>query len=202
MDKDKLDIGTATRPCQGFTYNGDHYFIKEIGSLYMVSVIDGIGHGKPAAEASDIAVDCLEARWNADVEWFYRTCDQILEGTRGVVIGVAMIDMERDLIEYTGIGNIETQIYVDNSVETLISSYGIVGDRRLPHIKIRRAQFPPGAMLIMYSDGISSKFSIREYYGLKDQTAQFIADVLMRDWGRTTDDATVVVVKRGSDNGI
>jgi serine/threonine protein phosphatase PrpC len=55
-------------------------------------------------------------------------------------------------------------------------------------------------MLIMHSDGISSRFSLAEYYGLIEQPAQFIADVLLRDWGRVNDDATVLVVRREMKN--
>lgn len=197
-----LDIGAVTRPYPGFRDNGDRYFIDSRGSHHIVAVIDGLGHGVLAAEATDRAMKCLENYGSApSIEWFYSQCHLQLHGTRGVVAGIAVIDEEENSVEYTGIGNIETIVFQDGKIETLISSQGIIGSGIMPHIHVRRSPFPPGATMIMHSDGISSKFDLHDYYGLVDQSAQFIADVLLRDWGRMNDDATVVVVRREDIDG-
>ena len=192
----EFEIGAASRPCPGFIDNGDRYYVNKTESGLMVAVIDGLGHGSPASEAAEIALECLQQRGNDTPENFYRICEEKLVKTRGVVAGIATIDTRTDKLEYVGIGNIEAQVYSGGNVYTLISRHGVVGYGQRPKTRAHDTVFAPGAMLIMFSDGISTKFKLSEYYGLVDQPAQFIADVLIRDWSRTTDDATVVVVRR------
>lgn len=200
MAKMMLDVGVASRPCCGLRDNGDSYYTEWSETTYFAAVIDGLGHGLPAAEASRVAVECLEERARGPMDNLFRACHEKLRGTRGVAAGVASIDLEKDSVEFVGVGNIEAIVYSGNGQGCLISTNGILGADVLPHIHVRQAAFPPGSMLIMHSDGISSKFKLDEYYGLKEQSAQFIADVLLRDWGRTTDDATVLVVRREMKN--
>lgn len=201
MAEVKFDTGAATRPCRGFAANGDRYYVQETDWGLLVAVIDGLGHGAPAEEAAVEALKCLTLGMAGSTAAALRQCDEALLHSRGVVAGVAVIDLEDETIRYTGIGNIEAQLYTGGNVRTLISSYGIIGSGRLPSIREHMAPFPDGALLIMFSDGISGRFRLADYSGLMDQPAQFIADVVLRDWGRANDDATVVVVRREGRHG-
>lgn len=191
-----FDVGTASRPHPGFLQNGDRHYVEKTETGLVVGVIDGLGHGAPASEAAEVALACLRAHGSNVLEGFYNLCDAKLAGTRGVVAGIAVIDTQADRLEYIGIGNIEVQIYSGDSVDTLVSRHGIVGSGRMPNRRVHSAPFGPGSVMVMFSDGISARFRLGDYYGLVDQPAQFIADVLMRDWSRANDDATVVVVRR------
>lgn len=192
-----LDVGIATRPCMGFKDNGDSYYTGRLGTAYLAAIMDGLGHGTQAAEASRLAVECLAEQEELSIERFYRECHERLRRTRGVAAGVAVIDEEQGRIQYTGVGNIEAIVYDRDSETTLISTNGILGGGVMPNVHVREAEFPLGALLILYSDGISGKFRLEDYSELHEQPAQFIADLLLRDWSRINDDATVIIIRRG-----
>jgi hypothetical protein len=50
----------------------------------------------------------------------------------------------------------------------------------------------------MHSDGLSSRWTLESYPGLKQRDSTLIAAVLYRDFGRSRDDATVLVVKEAA----
>jgi hypothetical protein len=54
---------------------------------------------------------------------------------------------------------------------------------------------PPGALLIMHSDGVSARWDLSTRPGLINCHPAVIAGTIYRDNGRGRDDATVVVVK-------
>ena len=54
----------------------------------------------------------------------------------------------------------------------------------------------PRGMLVMHSDGISSRWRLDTYPGLAQRHPAIVAGVLWRDFGRGRDDATIVVVGR------
>jgi hypothetical protein len=51
-------------------------------------------------------------------------------------------------------------------------------------------------VLIMHSDGVSAHWTLDAYPGLQQRDPLVIAAVLLRDFTRGRDDATVVVAKR------
>jgi hypothetical protein len=55
--------------------------------------------------------------------------------------------------------------------------------------------FPPGALLVLHSDGLGSHWSLADYPGLASRHAGLIAGVLYRDHDRGNDDETVVVIR-------
>jgi hypothetical protein len=52
-----------------------------------------------------------------------------------------------------------------------------------------------GALLIMHSDGLGSRWQIERYPGLSDRHPALVAGVLYRDWSRGRDDVTVVAAR-------
>jgi hypothetical protein len=48
-------------------------------------------------------------------------------------------------------------------------------------------------MVVMHSDGISARWDLADYPGLRARGPAIIAGVLMRDFARNRDDASVVV---------
>jgi len=56
--------------------------------------------------------------------------------------------------------------------------------------------FPAGALLILHSDGLTTRWTNADYPGLMARHAGLIAGVLYRDHNRGRDDVTVVVLKK------
>jgi hypothetical protein len=81
----------------------------------------------------------------------------------------------------------------------MVSHNGTVGSEVR---KIQEFEYPwfDDATLVMWSDGISSRWSLDSYPGLIKRHPSLLAAVLCRDHGRHTDDSTVVVVRRTEDH--
>ena len=63
--------------------------------------------------------------------------------------------------------------------------------------KVRVWSYPwtEGALVVLASDGVSTSWTMNDYPGLPQHSPQLVAGILMRDYGRDTDDATVLVGK-------
>jgi hypothetical protein len=114
--------------------------------------------------------------------------------TRGAAVAVATIDAARTRVAYAGAGNIAATIEDGDSARHLVSVHGTAGHQ------VRRLQefsypFTSGSVLVMHSDGVSAHWSLGAYPGLQHRHPAVIAAVLLRDFSRGRDDATVVVAK-------
>jgi anti-sigma regulatory factor (Ser/Thr protein kinase)/serine/threonine protein phosphatase PrpC len=187
-------FGVWSRPHPGEDKNGDAYFILERGRRTLLAVIDGLGHGPGAKEASDVAVDRLD-------EWMGEPLDEVLpalhdalRATRGAVIGAAIIDNGAERFHYSGVGNVMVRVYGAPEHTTPVSANGTLG-ARLGQLRVWTYPWAEGATLIMASDGLSASWDIESYPGILQRTPQLLAGVLMRDYGRNADDATVLVAR-------
>jgi hypothetical protein len=66
-------------------------------------------------------------------------------------------------------------------------------------MQVRRAQQfeyarPAGTLLVMHSDGISARWSLKDRPDLFLHHPAIVAALLYRDHGRERDDATIVVI--------
>jgi hypothetical protein len=109
-----MRVGVAARPKPGEVLNGDAYFYGEIGGQVLVCLIDGIGHGEEGHRASAKMVQFLEGSNVLDLDELIRDGHQQLRGTRGAVVGMAVIREEEDSISYAGVGNITTVVVGTN----------------------------------------------------------------------------------------
>ncbi len=162
-------------------------------------VVDGLGHGPMAAEAARAAVGVFSAQSDRDPVELIEASHLALRSTRGAALAIARIDLELGRLQYAGVGNISGVIVEAGHGRTtsMISHNGTVG-----HIvrKIQAFDYPwtPESLLIMHSDGITTRWDPARYPGLLRRPPGLIAGLLYRDHRRGRDDATVVVAREGS----
>jgi hypothetical protein len=65
----------------------------------------------------------------------------------------------------------------------------------MPRVQEFKAEWPKDGILIMHSDGIQSRWEFSKYAGLLAKQPALIAGVLLRDFRRERDDASVLVMK-------
>jgi serine/threonine protein phosphatase PrpC len=65
----------------------------------------------------------------------------------------------------------------------------------VPSVRVQHCPWEPGSTLVLASDGIRSGWSLDGHPRLLEQHPAIVAAVLHRDYGRPTDDATVLVVR-------
>lgn len=192
-----MSIGLLNIPLQGELVCGDSYFI-EVGparSIYMM--VDGLGHGRGAAEAAAEAVATVSRlRRESASEIMGRTHDA-LRKTRGAAMSIAIVDHERLILTYAGIGNVTAALVTGSLSRTLVSQNGTLG-AALPRSP-QEYTFPifRDTMLLMFTDGLTTKAGLSGYPGLQHRHPALMAGVLLRDFSRRRDDATIMIAPLG-----
>jgi len=172
---------------------GDAWRIAERDGVVAVMVADGLGHGPLAAEAALAAATAFEAHAFDDPAVFFEHAQSASAAGRGAAVAAGQI-LPSGVVKYAAIGNISGSIVSGTESRGLVSHNGIVG---MPGRKAQTLEYrcPAGAMLIMHSDGLSSRWTLAAHDGLATHHPAIVAAVLHREYKRGSDDATVVVIR-------
>lgn len=187
--------GAFVRPKDGQSTSGDAYVVERFSPNGLVAaVIDGLGGGAEAAHAAQRAADIIRADPAQEPTELIRRAHIALQGTRGAVIGLLSYNLERRNVSFVGVGNIGVQVYSALPIRP-ISKNGIIG-YRLPSLLKLAYSYNPGDTFVLYSDGVSSDFGHDPFFAVDDSLApQDLAEMIVERYGKTHDDATVVVVR-------
>lgn len=180
-------------PAPHETVCGDTWSVLEHGDDIRVMIADGLGHGPLAAEASQLAARLFEQEDFPAADDFIRRAHEAMSGTRGAAVAAAIGSASNRALQYAGVGNIAGTLRGPAESRGLFSHNGTVG-----HL-IRKVQqlaypWPQRALLVMHSDGMLSRWDLKDYPGLNTRHPSIVAAVLFRDFVRGRDDVTVVVV--------
>lgn len=190
----KIASGALCVPIAGEDENGDAWAMAHHrGGVGLMSV-DGLGHGADAAVAAHAALVTLAARPALAPGPQIDACHHALRATRGAALAVAQLDYASDELRFAGIGNISACIIDGDARKQMVSHNGIVG-HNMRKVQEFTHPCPPGALIILHSDGISNSWDLGSYPGLSACNPALIAAVLLRDFGRARDDASVLVVR-------
>jgi serine/threonine protein phosphatase PrpC len=189
----KIQWGAVCRPKHGQSISGDTFVVQEVGDSHlMVAVIDGLGGGEAASEASEGAAAVVRAHPDQPLDKLIHLAHRALHSTRGAVIAMLRLHIPAREAQYIGVGNIGVYVYSETSIKP-ISKNGILG-YRLPTLLQLNYSYNSGDTFVLYSDGISARFSTEGK--LNGALApQQLAETILQDYGKTNDDATVVVVR-------
>ncbi|MES2741959.1 MAG: ATP-binding SpoIIE family protein phosphatase [Pseudomonadota bacterium] len=187
-----LPFGALCLPIAGEDASGDAWGLADQGRYVTLLMADGLGHGVEAAAASRAALDTLALQPGLAPGRQIEACHQALHGSRGAALAVARIDTNEHELCFAGVGNISACVIDDAKRRQMVSHNGIVGHN------VRKVQeftlaCPPGALVILHSDGISTQWDLEAYPGLAEYSPAIIAAVLLRDFSRGRDDACVLV---------
>jgi anti-sigma regulatory factor (Ser/Thr protein kinase) len=193
--KPPVALGALTRPMQNEIACGDAWAARSNGDGDAVIMLsDGLGHGELAAMASREAVRTFLNSRETSPAAVLESLDASLRSTRGAAVGVAAFSAKERTVTLAGIGNVALWIDDAQTRRGLQCTPGIVGasGRRAREVS---ASVPEGAVVIMHSDGLTSKWDLHDYRGLFTHDPQLIAATLLRDAGIHRDDASVVVYR-------
>jgi len=187
-------FGIWTQPHPGEVVNGDAYCIKRRDERTLLAVIDGLGHGEGAKEAARVALDVLDDWMDERPDELLRAEHDALRTTRGAVMGIVVLDHAAETFQYAGVGNIAVRVFGTAEHVAPISANGTLG-LRLGSLRLWTYPWTEGATVLMASDGLSESWDIQSYPGILKRSPQLLAGILMRDYGRGTDDATILVAR-------
>jgi len=199
-------FGAVSVPLPGEEVCGDDWAADGLdGDAPRFLVADGLGHGAGAAEASGEAVRVFAAPGAETLTpaALLERAHGALRHTRGAAAASAQVAPGGGAVTFAGVGNIQAA-FVNGSggaaAKGLASHNGTVG-----HQARKFADFvydwPPGALLILASDGVTTQWGLERYPGLLARHPAVVAGVVYRDCARGRDDATVLAVAAGGRRG-
>jgi anti-sigma regulatory factor (Ser/Thr protein kinase) len=190
-----VEVGALCVPMAGEDACGDGWAVScDLDGATLLGV-DGLGHGPEAAKAAHAAVHALERKPAATPSEVLHAAHEALRITRGAALSVARIDYSGDDVRFAGIGNVSGVVHDGASRRALVSHNGIVG-ANMRKVQEFGADCPPGAIVIMHSDGVHTQWNLADYPGLQRCAPILVAGILMRDFIRRRDDAMVLVGRR------
>ncbi len=191
----RFQAAAVSVPKSGETVCGDAWSADPNGSRIRLLIADGLGHGPDAGQAAQLAVRVFRENARLGPAECLRTMHAALRSTRGAAVAAVEIDLDRRTLRHSGVGNVAGAVLADGASRSLVSHNGTVG-HEARHFQEFTCPFPAGAVLVMHSDGLASRWSLDPYPGLIARDPALLAGVLYRDFQRGRDDVTVLAVAR------
>jgi anti-sigma regulatory factor (Ser/Thr protein kinase) len=190
----EIRLGAVTEPFPGERVSGDGWDVAIAADGPTLMMADGTGHGSAAALATEAAAKTFKGQVNDEPVRIMDAIHRALAPTRGAAVAIARVDSRHRIVRFVGVGNIAGALVEEGVTRRMVSHNGTAG-----HIapRIREFTYPwkGGGVIILHSDGLSTKWDLAEYPGLAASHPSLIAGVLFRDYRRGRDDASVVVME-------
>ena len=180
------------RPITGEAECGDAYGAALAGPAVTAVFCDGLGHGPLAAAAAAEGVAAVLDDPAGEPAALLERAHRRMSGTRGGAVGV--VQLAGGAARFAGLGNVAASVLWQGRRKNMVSVPGIAGHQART---IRQFDYeaPPGAAVILHSDGISSRWEAAALPGLEARDPLLIAAVLLAGAGTRRDDAGVLVLK-------
>lgn len=193
---DYMEWCAIRHPIEGEDICGDDFLIIQKEKGILIAVVDGLGHGQQALEASRRAIQHLKHYKNESLISLMNYCHEQLKNTRGVVMSLATIDVNENVMSWMGVGNVEGVLFrnsdnEETSRETILLRGGVVG-YKLPLLKASIMVIEPGDTLIFTTDGV------RYGYSIDLDTSQPIDEItryISHNFVENNDDAQILVAR-------
>ena len=180
------------RPITGETECGDVFGAIEAEGRLTGVLCDGLGHGPLAASAATEAVAAVLDDPAGEPAALVERAHRRIAHTRGGALAVVQVTGE--VVRFAGLGNVTAVILADGTRRSMLSVPGIAGHQART---IRQFEYtaPPGAAIILHSDGISGRWDPAALPGLNARDPLVVAAALLATAGSRRDDAGVLVLK-------
>lgn len=189
------EVRSVIVPKPGETDCGDAMSIKQTPQRLTLFLADALGHGKEAQRVALAAVKAFEeCTENSPVE-ILRYIHEQMRKTRGLVGTVATFDYLQKTWKICGVGNITCRIGNYEQVKTYLSYNGIIGMNIPTSMNDQETAYMPGQMIFLCSDGLKSRLELYKTAGIYKYDASVLSAALYKDYGRQTDDMSIVIGK-------
>jgi hypothetical protein len=190
----RVVIGAVNDACPGEMISGDAWAHASTANAQVLFLVDGTGHGPLAASAAAAAIKSFEPNADKESTLAANNIHRALAPTRGGAIALAQVGLAEKIVRYVGVGNICGVVADSSGMKRMVSNHGTAG-HIAPRIREFTYPFEQGGVVVMHSDGLSSKWDFKDYPGLTACHPSVIAGILFRDHRRGRDDATVVAMR-------
>ena len=173
---------------------GDGWEVLETEGVLRAMVVDGLGHGPFAEQASREAMAVFRSQPSMGLASTLGIIDKALIKTRGAAGAIVELSPRKWQVTAAGVGNVSMRLLQNDHSKSFGCDNGTLG-AGVKRINEFRHSWVQGSVLVMHSDGIRSRWSLNDYPGLVRRHPGVIAGLLYRDFQRGEDDATVIVVR-------
>ena len=189
----RLEYSSKVRSCHGEYLSGDTVVIRPLEHGLFLAIVDVLGHGAEAHELTHMIEAYLARYGNSDVSGLITRLHQHLKGSRGAAVGFCTIDATTGRTDYVGIGN--TTLRRFGKTETrLVSQDGVLGQNMRTPLH-QTLQLEPGDLIVLYTDGVSDRFTPENYPGVLSHAPKEVADNIVQRFGKGHDDAACIAVR-------
>lgn len=191
------EVAILGRNCGGERTSGDDAAFERRGGALLLALVDGLGHGPEAREPARLAIGVLASLPSASPAGLLREADAALRGTRGAVMGVVLLDDAAGELTHAAYGNITTSVRGEREKRSYAGPGGVLGAasaRRGPFVDEVGA-LRARDVVAMYSDGLTTRFDLDAAQAVLGRHPLVIAQLLLDRFGRSNDDATVLVAR-------
>jgi len=176
---------------------GDAWAVAVGPSGVTALVIDGLGHGPVANMGAVAGIEAFSADAGQPLGSVAQALHTGMARTCGGVAALGRFNPADRQLSFVGAGDISGRlISLDGNSRGLASQPGTFGVR-LPTLRVLRYQ-AADHLLVLHSDGVRDRWRLQDYPGLRLRHPALIAAILHRDFGRDSDDGTILVVDLGA----
>ena len=184
-------------PAPGESACGDGWRVRDDGRTMTAVLVDGSGHGEAAEAAAASALRVVDESPLLPPLDLLEQMRRRIAQTRGAAVAIVRIDRDTGLLRFAGMGNIVVRVHepgAEHSVQ-LVSSPGIVGHRAQRHRPVETLrQWTTETMVIMNTDGISQRWSLDDWPGVRAADPLLLGALILWQANRLRDDAGVLVL--------
>lgn len=198
----RREIGIYGRPHEGEPKSGDHALFLREGDALVVAMCDALGHGPAANEAAQIAIATVVEHRREPPRTIMEACHRSMAGSRGAVLDVLRIDESRSTdttsspFELASVGNISVEVARGRDSRRYGATSFVVGaPQKGWRLHAESSRLEAADVLVVSTDGIPSRVTLAGDPALLVEPPIVIAQRLVEEHGRATDDVLVLVAR-------
>ena len=191
------EVAIMGKPFPGEAISGDDaaYFQSESGFLAAVS--DGLGHGPEARQASNRSIEVLSHNRDLPLEQILIELNTQLERTRGCAMNIVRFNKTERIVESVSVGDVHSHLYKLREAHFFAATPLVLGTGQFAkqRVRVETLTLEPGSILVMFTDGLKSRTTLKGQLDILRQPAIAIAQHLLENYSRPDDDALVLVAR-------
>src|SRR5437667_8893216 len=182
------------RPYPGEGISGDDGVFLQSESGFLAAVSDGLGHGPEARQASNQAIEALSRKRETSLDQIVMDLNQELAGTRGCAMSIMRFNKNDRILECASLGDVHCHLYHFRAAHFFTATPLVLGTGHFPKQRTRteKTTAAPGSVLVMFTDGLKSRTSLKGQLDVLRQPVIAIAQHLLENHSRPDDDALVL----------
>jgi hypothetical protein len=188
-----MKVRTLNVSKRGQSVSGDGLDIMLGENFTKIFMGDGLGHGKQAHDASQLAIASFKLCRENDPVKILRHIHDPAKASRGLVATVVTADNRLKKWTICGIGNISTRLYDGAIARNYLSYNGVLGLKIPTILKNYEIDLRKLQCLIMSTDGLNTRWALSQFPGILRYDPLMLAAAIYKTSNRRNDDSSILV---------